>query len=305
MLTQKFMEYAKRQNVLAAKAAEGKATEGEIAELKKISTALSAAMGDHEPQCETELASLNAEEFKKYVQDETAAVEVELDPDRLSLLKRNIADVKRQQAKGAETFAVYMAVVKEEADAVSALEARIAALEAGSVVAPEKAEEDETEKGVAQDLGAEALDALLLKFNLLKTKMDAGGVSIEDVDAAFNGNWQLRDFIEMAAAFMTKSDEMAKTIAPIVDALTALAGEEKAEETPEGEKVDESEEEKTDEKAEESEEEKTDEDNDEDTETATDKPVDWNDLSVEAASGQDDVDSTYKALKTACGEHRE
>jgi len=129
MLTKNLMEYMRHQNALATKLAEGKATEEEQRELQKLTDALKAATGEYEPQCKTELVALSADEAKKYVETEAAEAEAAMDPDRLALLKRNLAEIKRQKEAGAEVFAIQRPVAKAEGG-VAELSARMDKIEA-------------------------------------------------------------------------------------------------------------------------------------------------------------------------------
>jgi uncharacterized coiled-coil protein SlyX len=164
MITKNLMEYMKRQNALAAKVADGSATDDDRAELRKLTDVLRAATGDHEPQCKTELVALSADEAKKYVETEAAEAEAAMDPDRLALLKRNLAEIKRQKEAGADVFAIQRAVAKAD-DGVAELSARVDKLESkldelfAKLSEKDESSDEETAEEEQSEEAAEADDA--------------------------------------------------------------------------------------------------------------------------------------------------
>ncbi len=76
----------------------------------------------------TQYAIVTKVDFDAYVTAEIATLEKAVEPARFALLKRNMAEVDRQMATGALTFAVELPVV-EKVDPLQAALARIAELE--------------------------------------------------------------------------------------------------------------------------------------------------------------------------------
>jgi len=231
MFTEKLKTMVRKQAELVAKGSE--ISDAEKIELDKLNAAILAAT--QEPRVEkseTRLTTMTAEEFTKYVQDNTGE-NATSDLAVLGLVKRNIEAVRAQKAEGKDVFAVELPIEKTEDDKMAELLGRIASLEAklASKNAENEGEgkgegegesEDDVNKGLAEDLAMEAMDALLTKFATLKEKMNKGNVTQEDINEAFSSNWQLRDLIEMAAALMAKTNELNELVQPVLTALEDL-----------------------------------------------------------------------------------
>jgi len=248
MFTEKLKKMVRRQATLVGKEKEGLTPEEKV-ELDKLNTAILAAT--QEPAVEksvTRLTTMNQEEFAKYLEEQTQTA---TDIASISLLKRNVLAVQAQKAEGKEVFAIELPVEKTDDDKFSDLLGRIASLEAkldkGSEETPAAGEEDGNEAGdpppaapedsinksIATELGAEAMDALISRFTKLKEKMDSGTITSADVDVAFDSQWEMRRFIELAAALVTKTAEIQALVEPIVAGLKKL-NPELAETTAEG-----------------------------------------------------------------------
>jgi len=81
-------------------------------------------------------------------------------------------------------------------------------------------------KGVAMELGKEAMETLMERFQTLKDKMDSGSLSQDDIKDAFHGQWQLEELIRQAVAVTAKSDTLALSIESVLPALKELAKQE-------------------------------------------------------------------------------
>lgn len=236
MLTEKLLKYIEAQTTLAASVMDGSATDEQRAELRRVNAIVAAANGQYAPQCETELASLNEEEFRKYVEGELEAMDSAPDVDRIALLHENVTDVRRQAKNGAEMFAVRMPVAKSDADEMTALKARIAALEAK---VSEKAEGDEPEGGdievsgeeeaeskqesASAMLGVEALDAMILAMGALLEKIQSGTATEEDLQRAFGNTWAIEQAVDLAIALMGKSADLCKMLEEALPGLREMA----------------------------------------------------------------------------------
>ena len=236
MFTEKMRAMMKRQMQLVAKKPE-EMTEAERAELNALNTAIAMIVDDEQPVAKagTKLTTMTKDEFTAYVAEQMTAMEKAPSADRLAMLKRNIDAVRDQAAEGKELFAVEIAVQKTNEDALASALSRIGELEAQLASVAAKSEPQTTPpavdeppageaigKGVASDMASEAMDAILTRFTTLKGKLSDGSVTMEDVEKAFEGQWELRRFIDMAAALMTKAAELQQLIGPVVAALEAI-----------------------------------------------------------------------------------
>lgn len=241
-MTTKFIEAVKRQTVLAAKAAEGKATPDELAELAKVNAVLKAATEPEAP-AQTKLTTMTLAEFREW--HEKAVKQIEdgaADATLLSVVKRNIAAVKDQgKTKADEIVAVELPVEKTETDKVADLESRIADLEAKLAGATATGDQDTSkangDKPTAQALAMEAIDTLIAKYTKIKALIDAGGLTQDELRKMYDSDWQLKDFISAAAAVLAKADNlkaMAEAVLPEIKKLDTegAEGAEGAEGTP-------------------------------------------------------------------------
>lgn len=227
-MTKKFLEIVKRQTALAAKAADGKATAEELAELQKLNVAIKAATDPVDQKVDTTLKTMTLAEFREWHEKAVKAIEDgEADDSLLAVVKRNLSAVKGQgKTQSDDIVAVEMPVEKTDSDRVAALEQRIADLEAkrDETPAPD-ADADDAEKGdkpTAQALAMEAIDTLLAKYTKLKSLIDAGTFSKGDLNDLFDGDWSLKDIISDAAAIMAKAEEMKTAVEALMPELEKL-----------------------------------------------------------------------------------
>ena len=220
MMTPKLMDLVRRQSELSAKVIAKTATAEEEQTLKQITDAIQAATTVKATPSfdDTELAVMKLDEFRSYVEAETAALQETPDANRLALLKYNLAAVQKQTQDGtAETVAVQRFVAKDE-DALATLTQRVAELEAKlaekSVTADDPPAEDPPKKAAVKEdsisakLAVEALDAYLAKLNEAKAKIESGSLKKDEIYEIFSGSWQLRDVVETYAAIVAKVDEI-------------------------------------------------------------------------------------------------
>jgi len=251
-MNKKFLETVKRQSELAEKAAAGNASDVELKELAKLTEAIKAATAPS-PKNTTTLKTMTLAEFKTWHDDIMAK---DVDAETLKLVKRNIEAVHDQGVTTPDSIvAVEMPVEKSRDDIIEELEGRIAELESKSnddpPAQPEEpasgegdGEEDgdgegeptsKEEKPTAQALGIEAIDTLLAKYTALKSKLEAGALTKEDIECMYEGEWQLKDAIAQAVAIMAKAEELIKMVGEIKPEFERLA---KDIEVPEGDDPD-------------------------------------------------------------------
>jgi len=243
-MTKKFLQIVARHKALAQKAAAGKADEKELAELEKLSKAIDAAVGtDDSAPAETTLMTMSLKEYQEWHETAVKSIEAgEADEKLLALVKRNLAAVKAQKkTKSDELVAVEMPVAKSAEDKFTALEDRIAELEAklkakdegdssGKPTDDDDAGEDDGEpsskqdgKSTAQALAMEAIDALLEKYGKIKALVDSGSLTKESMRDLYEGDWQLKDILSQAAAIMAKADELKSALEACLPELEKLA----------------------------------------------------------------------------------
>jgi len=229
-MKKKFMELVKRQTVLAAKAASGTASKVEVAELAKITTAIKAATDDDNDTQATTLTTMTLTEFRTWHDKAVKAIE-DGDAELLPLVKKNLASIKTQaKTDGEDIVAVEMPVEKSETDRIAELEARIKALESEDEDGDTGGEGDDPEgaaaaskeaKPTAQALALEAIDTLLAKYEEVKTAIEAGGVTKEQLDAMWD-DWLLKDAIRTSAAIMAKCEELKTCVTDVMPVLEKL-----------------------------------------------------------------------------------
>ena len=243
MITKKLEEMVRRHSALTAKMIAGDVTDEERAELKKLTDAI--ALATKEPEVEvgkTSLAVMTLAEFQAKADELMTG---EPTAEELALLKRNLAAIKDQgvtDADGNVAVEVLVELTVEERN--KALEDRVAQLEAklaegdeapaadadeepaAEDEAPAEDETGKAEGGVAQQLAGEAVDALIERFQGLKAKIEAGTLKVDDVREAWQGEWELRELIDGAAAVMGKLDAAKALIEEVAPQLEKLASDE-------------------------------------------------------------------------------
>jgi hypothetical protein len=257
----KFLAIMKRHGDLAVKISSGKATDAEKSELENLSKTVQAMTDPGSVDVgKTTLKTMTVAEFKKYAEQEQAAIAVNPVPSRAALLKRNIDAVKEQgKTKLTDMVAVYFPVKMTADDRIDGVENKLdqvletlgtmkAAFDGrtqsgvGDGGDDEDDEDDgdgdgdgdnsdsgddgdDTNKGdapTAQALAGEAIDALISRFQKLKEKLDAGTLKMEDVHEMWSGQWQMETLIEGAAAVLTKCEELSELIGDVIPAVKKL-----------------------------------------------------------------------------------
>lgn len=267
-----FEQATARQLELAQKADRTKEENEELEALNKaIADALAKAEKGQLPEG-LELATMTTEEFARYVEMEKASD----DPSRLALLRDNIAAVTRQMKSGRDVFAVRVLpelevrnddIMSELLKSMRALTARIDAMEKGvetdgrtnsgirieddekqvdpsadtkpDIEAPadtEKEEPADEKAPISQALASEALDKLVMAYSRLKTLVDQGTATYEDMESAFQHDWDLKDAIRNALAVMSKASDLAamlQVLSPRLEEMGLVKADEPEEETDE------------------------------------------------------------------------
>jgi hypothetical protein len=236
MFTEKLMGMVKRQTALVAKGEE--LTADERKELDKLNAAIAAVTSEDGVQKgATKLTTMTADEFEKYC---TEAMASDLDAEALAVLKSNVEAVKAQKADGKEIFAVELPVAKsiedKMADRIEELEKRLAAVETNKgepEPAPAGDSEGEGEgegnaKGATADMANEILDGLVKQFESLKTKINNGTLTKEDIDAAFDAQWETREFLDLTLATMGKVDTLKALLDELKPIVEKMAKDEPA-----------------------------------------------------------------------------
>jgi len=246
-MNKKFLEIVARQTELAMKVAAGKASDEEIAELKKLTTAVKAATEPTEP-AKTTLKTMTLAEYKEWHDGAVKVVEEKGDSELLAIVKRNLAAVKSQDVTDSEgVVAVEVPLEKSEEDKIAALEARIAELEAKGADtdtdtdtdadadadadsdADADTDADDTNKGdkpTAQALALEAIDTLLVKYEKIKKLIESGSLTRDEIDEIWEGDWRLKDVIVQGAEILKKTIELKEAIETCTIELEKLAKEE-------------------------------------------------------------------------------
>jgi hypothetical protein len=268
-----FEQATARQLELAKKADRTKEENEELEALNKaIAEALAKAEKGQLPDG-LELATMTTEEFARYVETEKASD----DSSRLALLRDNIAAVTRQMKSGRDVFAVRVVpepearnedIMSELLKSMRALTARIDAMEKGvetdgrtnsgirieddeqpvdqsadtkpDIEAPAETEKEEmadAKSPISQALASEALDKLVTAYSRLKTLVDQGTATYEDMEAAFQHDWDLKDAIRNALAVMSKASDLAamlQVLSPRLEEMGLVKADEPEEEKAEG-----------------------------------------------------------------------
>ena len=223
MITEKLLEFVKRQTLLAAKIEAGTATPEERAELIKINKAISAAVNPQKADQNIVITTMRVDEFKTHVGAELEALKTAADADRLALLQSNIASVKAQgKTLDEDIVGVQVFTEKSSDDRIAALEATVTDLSDKL----QAAETGKQEKPTAQAMAMEAIETLMSRMEAAKTKIEAGSLTRQDLNDMWDGDWDLREALSQAAAIMTKAEELFKTLSVIVPAWEVLAKDE-------------------------------------------------------------------------------
>jgi|GEM_PF-6330547 len=220
MITEKLLEFVKRQTLLAAKIEAGTATPDERAELVKINHAISAAVNPQKTDHKTVITTMRVDEFKTHVEAELEALKTAADADRLALLQSNIASVKAQGKTLAEDIVgIQIFTAKSSDDRIAALEATVTDLSDKL----QAAETDKAEKPTAHALAMEAIDTLLARMESIKAKIEGGSLTEDDLESMWDGDWEIRQALRQAVAIMTKAEELHKLLSVVVPAWEVLA----------------------------------------------------------------------------------
>ncbi|MFO7782067.1 MAG: hypothetical protein R6W94_10625 [Spirochaetia bacterium] len=207
----------KRQTLLSAKIADNTATPDERTEFSRINAAIKAATEPQTVEAKTLVTTMRLDEFQKHVESEMGALEKTPDADRLALLQRNIASVKSQGKTLAEDIVgVEIMTRKTSDDRIAALEATVADLSAKLAEAATTAEK--AEAPTAHAMAMEAMVAMMSRMEALKSKVDSGSLTVEDLQMAWEGTWDIRDALRQAAAIMAKAEELHKSLSVVVPA---------------------------------------------------------------------------------------
>jgi len=233
-----FMKVVKRQAELAAKAAHGEATAGELAELSKLTAAIQAATNTDEGATTTELKTMTLAEYQQWHEKAIKSIEDgQADSTMLALVKRNLAAVKTQgKSKSDDVIAVEMPVEKTEPDRMAALEQRLADVE--TKLAPlSEAKQNELpatapatgaalNKPISSALAMEAIDTMLAKYAQVKTMIESGNMDAKKLYEIWGNDWDLKHIIEQACTVMAKSAELNKASESVIPALEKMSKEE-------------------------------------------------------------------------------
>jgi hypothetical protein len=256
-MNEKLMKIMKRQGELALKAASGEITDEEKSELEELNAAIEALTSKDNGDEPTELTTMTVAEFKEHVAAEQA--KSDLDPARLSVLKRNIESVRKQgKTEDGDVVAVEVLVEQTAEDRMDAIEEKLDQVLSALKSAPAFdgrtgtgiGEEDgdagdgdggdgdggdgdgdgdagDTNKGdgdapTATALANEALDAIITRFQSVKDRLANGeAFTVEELYKMWPG-YELRELLEGAIEVMSKLDQAKALIEEVTPALKAL-----------------------------------------------------------------------------------
>ena len=247
MLNQKVLEVVKRQTELAGVVATGKATEAQKTELLAITEKLEQLTGKKTVSVgKTKLTTMTLKEFKAHIEAEQVALQTELDPARLALLKRNIEAVKSQGKTAMDdVVAVELAIESAASDArMDAMEEKLDQVltalkdfdgrtqtgvgdadgdgDDGDDGGKGAAAKGDGKKPTAEALANEALDAIIKRFQAIKEKIAAGEISTDDLEKMWPG-WEMREMLEGAVAVLAKLEEAKGLVEEVMPALEKAA----------------------------------------------------------------------------------
>lgn len=239
----KFLEIVKRQTVLAEKAATGSATAEELVELAKLNATIKQVTEPEVDTSPTDLTTMTLAEFQTWHEDAVKQLEAGTgDASLLAVVKRNLAAVKKQgKTKADDIVAVEIPVAKTAEDKLAEMEKRLKALEeknaapAPAPAAPEgdaavatEADKATGKKPVSQALAMEAVETLLDKYIKLKSVVESGSFTKEELNNLMGGDWELKDIIRSAASVMQKAGDLQAAMSAVMPELEKLAAAETA-----------------------------------------------------------------------------
>jgi hypothetical protein len=256
MLNEKMFAILKRQNELTAKLADGTATDDEKAELDKLGKTITALTdADKVDVGKTRLETMTVADFQKHVESEQAALDANLDPARLALLKRNIDNVKAQGKTSADDHvAVEVAVQASAEDRIATVEAKLDELletvkasfdrrtstgvndggDAGDPPAGDGGDAGGDDGGDGSDVGKgddkpvttalamEAIESVIECFNSIKAKVQEGTLTSDELYKMWPG-WEVREMIEGAVGVLAKAEELSKLVEEVKPELEKIA----------------------------------------------------------------------------------
>lgn len=260
MLNEKMFAILKRQNELSAKLADGTATDDEKAELTKLGKTISALTdADKVDVGKTRLETMTVADFQKHVEAEQTALDANLDPARLALLKRNIDSVKAQGKTSADDHvAVEVAVQASAEDRIATVEAKLDELletvkasfdrrtstgvnDGGASDDPPAGDDagdgdagtgddagdggtvgKNEDKPVTTALAMEAIDSVISCFNSIKAKVQEGTLTSDELYKMWPG-WEVREMIEGAVGVLAKAEELSKLVDEVKPELEKIA----------------------------------------------------------------------------------
>jgi hypothetical protein len=151
----------------------------------------------------TKLTTIKYADFVALVEKTTADLEKAPDAEAAELLKSNIEAVKDQtsgRSPAADEIVAIQSVVKLDVEArLSALESKVAELSnkisSAATAGEGQGGTTKAEKGVAQDLAMEALEALISKVNGIRPMIEGGTFNNDEFNKMFDGWWSCREAI--------------------------------------------------------------------------------------------------------------
>lgn len=266
-MNEKLMKMLGRQAVLvAALQKNGKLSDDENAELEDLNKKIQGISDlDSVEIGKTDLETMTVKEFRAFAQKEQEEASADMNAERLALLKRNVASVKRQnKTKDDDIVAVEILAKRDGAsDAqIAALQKQIEDLTAlikgknfdgrgntglvdndgdGEGDGDGAGDGDEAGNGASKgdDMPAstavalEALGAIIERYSKIKGMIEEGAeFSEEDLVKMWPG-WELREAVENATAVLAKLEELQGLIESVHPALEKIA-KAKGDETPDG-----------------------------------------------------------------------
>lgn len=247
-MNKKLLEIMKRQGELASKAATEKLTDEEKEELSKIKKAIEAMTNPSIEIGKTTLAVMSLAEFKKHVGEEQN--KADLDPGRLSLLKRNLESVKKQgKTKADDSVAVEVFEQQSSDDRIDGIESKLDEVlgvlktfdgrtntgvvgdgtngsPAGAATSDDADPTSAAAKGdspTSEALAKEAIDSIIKRFQALKDKITNNEeFTVKELDEVWPG-WELREMIAATAEVLAKLDEAKKLVEEVSPKLNELS----------------------------------------------------------------------------------
>lgn len=269
-MNEKLMKMLGRQAVLvAALQKNGKLSDDENAELEDLNKKIQGISDlDSVEIGKTDLETMTVKEFRAFAQKEHEEASADMNAERLALLKRNVASVRRQNKTKDDDIVAVEILAKRDgtSDAqIAALQKQIEDLTAlikgknfdgrgntGLVDNDGDGEGDGEGEGGNEGEGAgdgsaakgedmpastavaiEALGAIIERYSKIKGMIEEGTeFSEEDLVKMWPG-WELREAVENATAVLAKLEELQGLIESVHPALEKIA-KAKDDETPDG-----------------------------------------------------------------------